>query len=115
MLYFVDFDLDLEVTFQGQKEKMLILSSGHLFSRGRPLETCAKYYQPPRRLRTQSVKEFLYRLRILRFCGPKFFEIIALTLAIRFSCVCHLKFLIEVNMGYPLVPKSKKLKNDFRR
>ena len=30
MCYFVDLELDLEVTFQGQKEKMLILSSGHL-------------------------------------------------------------------------------------
>ena len=30
MCYFVDLDVDLKVTFQGQKEKMLILSSGHL-------------------------------------------------------------------------------------
>ena len=30
MCYFVDLDFDLEVTFQVQKEKMFILSSGHL-------------------------------------------------------------------------------------
>ena len=29
MCYFVDFDPDLEVTFQGKKKKMLHLSSGH--------------------------------------------------------------------------------------
>ena len=30
MCYIVDLELDLEVTFQGQNEKMLVLSSGHL-------------------------------------------------------------------------------------
>ena len=30
MCYFVDLEVDLEVTFQGQNEKMLILGSGHL-------------------------------------------------------------------------------------
>ena len=32
---------------------------GTFLSRVRPLETCAKHYQPPRRLRTQSVEEFI--------------------------------------------------------
>ena len=31
---------------------------GTFLSRASPLETCTKHYQPPRRLRTHSVKEF---------------------------------------------------------
>ena len=59
-LDFVDLELDLEVTFQGQKEKILILSSGHLsFARKTSGNVRKKHYQPPRRLRTQSVEEFI--------------------------------------------------------
>ena len=47
--------------------------------------------------------------------GQNFFEIIALTLAIRWHATCRYLFFVEFDIGYPLGPKNRKLNLFFCR